>query len=601
MPTRRVFAFILSALLSLLSPGPAAWAALARTTAAARPAPAGSVRAVPVRADAGPLGLFPALTQPSLGRTPLPELRSFAAPRLQPAAAAPILQPSAEIPFAEKIGVLAAEAAPGLAAAQDRQAASEGLRGGAEELQLVLEGLRPAAADSSGFAPASNGSAAGLTAAAPAEASSRPAPPAPEPSPEQKSRFRYYAAAVSGVKVGIEALNLAVPILLLSQFHAALAVGTLYIAAEAAGVVAGWIGGTLVDRVGANASLVLSGLVQAAAIAGVPLALTWGGAFALPLVYALFTLNGAVSEIFDVARRSALPEIVGSDEGLLRKYNGRLYVFREVSATAGVFAAGWLVHQIGALATIWAHPAFCLAAALAALRLLRGPRANPALARPNPRANPDVGLAGWWAGIASGARRVFSDRKLRAIALVNVPMSILHKLFHALVAVVYATQVLHNPAWAAVMLGAWNIGELAGASYLERRGPATRLANWLRLGGVVSLSMWIFWLLPSPWAAAAASFALAAALIGNELGVASYMQANVPQKELGAVTGFVYGLGRAAGMAALMGAGLAFDALGAAGGMLVLAAAATAFAPIYWLVSRRFKGEKIDPPADHDD
>jgi len=115
-------------------------------------------------------------------------------------------------------------------------------------------------------------------------------------------------------------------------------------------------------------------------------------------------------------------------------------------------------------------------------------------------------LGSWWADIAGGAKYVFSERRLRAIALVNIPLSVLHKLFHALVAVVFAAQVLHNPAWAAVMLGAWNIGELAGAAYLERRGRSSRLSNWMRLGAVASLGVWTFWLLPSAWAAAIASF-----------------------------------------------------------------------------------------------
>ena len=46
--------------------------------------------------------------------------------------------------------------------------------------------------------------------------------------------------------------------------------------------------------------------------------------------------NGAVGEVFDVARKAAVPQIVGRDEGVLREHNGKLYVWREIAAAAGV-------------------------------------------------------------------------------------------------------------------------------------------------------------------------------------------------------------------------------------------------------------------------
>ncbi|MCX5788737.1 MAG: MFS transporter, partial [Elusimicrobia bacterium] len=411
------------------------------------------------------------------------------------------------------------------------------------------------------------------------------------------------SAGVAAVKVGIETLNLAVPMLLLSTVHAAAAVSTLYLSAELASLLSGLLGGALVDRLGAGRTMVLTAFVQVAAIAALPVALAAGGALAMPAVYGLFVVNGIAGELFEIGRRSVMPQIVGRDEGLLRKYNGSLYVWREVAATAGVFAAGWFLHAFGAMATIWAHPIFCLAAGFALLKLWKtGGRLEPteAAQAPNnqaPKLGEKQSLAmkarSWFDGVVNGAKIVVFNKKLRTIVLVNIPLNAVHKIFHTLVAVIYASKMLGNPALAAVLLGAWNLGELAGAWYLERRGPESRISSWLRFAAGASLATWLLWLLPTPFVAVPVSFLMAAAMIGNELGIASFIQASVPQHELGSVNGFVYAFSRAVGMLALFGAGLMFDALSPSGAFLALAVLFTAAAPIYFFASRSFRHDTM--------
>ena len=615
MRLRQISCAALAALLALLAPGPRAWAAAVRTGVASsgQALPAGRIVVTPVSIGGGlgslsssvsldlggrTAGFAPGVKAPAVLSAPISV--SLAAPSALPLPGADGQAPSASSPLQTqaKIGGLAELSAPVLEAVAGAKASPSDLRGGGAELQRILEsGLRPAAPADVDAVPAQNGpvQTPASKLAARGQAQEAPAPePVPELTPEQKGKFRFYSGAVAGVKVGIEALNLAVPLLLLNTLHAAMAVSTLYLAAEVASIFAGLVGGALVDRIGARRAMVINGFVQAAAIIGVPIAIASGGTLALPIVYALFMLNGVASELFDVARRAALPQIVGQNEGLLRKYNGSLYVWREIAATAGVFGAGWLVHNIGAMATIWTHPVFCVSAALAALRLLRQGKTPAAAPTEKPAGGMKSSLKGWWSDIVRGTKYVLAEKKLRTIVLVNIPLNALHKIFHTLVAVIYASQVLHNPAMAAVMLGAWNIGELAGAFYLERRGPQSKLSNWLRLAGVASLAVWGWWLLPTAWAGVAISFLLAAAMIGNELGTASYMQATVPAKELGAVSGFIYAFARAVGILALLASGFAWDALGPMGGFLALAVIFTVAAPIYLLASRKFAGDKID-------
>jgi MFS family permease len=506
--------------------------------------------------------------------------------------------------MAADIGAAVSEAAPLLETARSEDSSPAGLKESGSGLQAILEGAVRRRTSDLGVIPAAPSqevSPSGLTPSAETAAGPETADKAPVPQPEDglppqaKSNFRSYAFGVSAVKTGLDALNLAVPLILLDTFHAAMAVSALYLAAELARLVSGTLGGAVIDHIGAGRALTLTIAVQIAATASLPFILIYGGAWAMPMVFAAFIVNGVGYELFDVARRAALPQIVGRDEGVLRAQNGRLYVWREIAATAGVFGAGWVVKTFGTLNTIWIHPAFCFLAALAVLRLWHlKPQAGPG----KPVVRQRITFAAWWADLRDGMRRVFQDPKLRSLVLINIPLTAVHKLFHTVVSVVFAAQVLHDPTFAAIMVGAWNLGELAGSFYLDRRGKDSHFSNWLRLAAAASLSMWTFYLLPVAWAAMAASFLIAAAMIGNELGTASYMQSTVPEEHLGSVTGFVYGLSRSVGMLALLGAGWAFDALTPAGGFLVLALIFTVMAPIYLVAAQRFKSDRVAPPAD---
>ncbi|MFA6028936.1 MAG: MFS transporter [Elusimicrobiota bacterium] len=517
--------------------------------------------------------------------------------------AAPV-QPAATVParraLSEKASELSSSSAPLLKIASADGSSPAALHGTGAALQDLLQGsgARRYASDQELPAASGRSKAAGLLAVEPAHVDADSAPQAPELSPQTpaaKATFRIYAAGVAAVKVGIETLNLAVPLLLLQTMNAAVAVSALYLAAECASLFAGFLGGALVDRVGAGRAMALTGLVQGAAIVTLPFVLAAGGASAMPIVYGLFMLNGVAGELFDVARRAALPQIVGKDEGGLRVHNGRLYVWREIAAMSGVFGAGMLIKGMGAMSAVWVHPVFCLAAGLALLKLWRLRPADGSTDAPivsSGRRGLDA-LRVWWADLLRGMRAVRADGHLRTLVLVNIPLNSVHKIFHTLIAVVYATKILGDPAMAAVLLFAWNMGEFVGAFYLERRGEKSRFSTWLRLAALASLSIWAYPFLPTAWVAVPVSFLIAAAMIGNELGTASYMQSHVPESELGAVTGFVYGLARAVGMLALLAAGWAFDSFGAAGGFYSLAAIFTVLAPIYLLAAKRFKGEGV--------
>lgn len=591
----------LSLVLVLLSPGAPAWGQVARAIPRALPPTTTPAIGGFVPRLSPSLGLSLPTTLPSfqpsipfvsipqtVGVTVSPALRIRSL--VTSASPSPSVSPKAVV--SAQLAEMAKSAAPHIESAADAgSSAAEGREAGAA-LEAVLTGRRPVFSAASpvtanfvtptGFRPLHDDGSAGLE-AAPAE------PTAEVPAPARRA-FTLYTAGVSTVKVGIETLNLVVPILLLTQYGTATMLGALFVAAQVAGLAAGAALSPLIDRLGPAKTLAASATLQAAVVGVIPLTVWLGVPLALPVLFGVFALNGALTGVFDIARRSAPPAILGNDEGVLRRYNARLYIARELAAMGAVFGAGWLLHSVGALATLGVHPAAYAAAAGFFFLLTRTSRA---LARPSPaggRGSKPEGDAqkgtSRWAELAAGARIVMADPALRLAALVNIPVIALHNMFHAMLAAVYATSVLGSPAMAAVLIGAWNAGELAAALFLERRGQKTGAAGWVRYAALAGLSGWALWAFPSIWVAAPVAFLLASATLGNEIGLNSFFQAAAPKERTAAVTGFVYSSATGAAMLVMLAMGWVFDAFGALPGFLALAAAMTATSALYLLAAR---------------
>ncbi|TPW20292.1 MAG: hypothetical protein FD126_1829, partial [Elusimicrobia bacterium] len=226
------------ALTLLLSPGAPAWGQVARAVP----------RVVAPMAPAIPA--FSPRLSPSLGTTFQATLPSFA-PALpasplvlpSPSLAAPLLAPVVERAAGERapavsiqLTEMAKTAAPHIEEALDAAGSADSGRGAGERLEAVLTGSlsRPVfgslpevsvnACDShrpgllhSGEHPHSE------------PASSVPAAEVPATA---RRAFTLYTAGVSTVKVGIETLNLVVPILLLTQYGTATMLGALFVAAQ---------------------------------------------------------------------------------------------------------------------------------------------------------------------------------------------------------------------------------------------------------------------------------------------------------------------------------------------------------------------------------
>ncbi len=181
---------------------------------------------------------------------------------------------------------------------------------------------------------------------------------AAEPTTHQKKLFWLAGGGASVIKFGIDALNIAVPLLLINQFHNATMLGLLYVFYNISYMLSGIVSGPWIDKVHPSKAVVISTIVQALSIAAIPVSFSiMNHGALLPVLIGLYVLNGAAGAITDISRRAVLPHILGQNETTLREYNARLYLLREVCAVAGAVGAGLLLSHVGYLNTLWMHPA----------------------------------------------------------------------------------------------------------------------------------------------------------------------------------------------------------------------------------------------------
>ncbi|MFA6093507.1 MAG: hypothetical protein WCU88_10650 [Elusimicrobiota bacterium] len=469
---------------------------------------------------------------------------------------------------------LADKIAPLLGSLRKNDAASEtSLKTGGDELQEALEG----------------GSSSRRAQSEPTRGETRRAA-------ARTANLKNYTLGASAINASRQGLELASHLMLHDILHAATPISLFQSLVKSAGLLTGTFGGALIDVLGAGRAMALTALIQTAAIAWMPMVLTYAGHAVIPALAALFALHEAASTLFEVAQRSALPEIVGKNEGVLRTQNGRLHVFLELAETFGFLFVGAAVQALGVVPAVWLLPLLGVSGSLLLMRLwnLR-PKDGSSVVLSSERLTWKTALRSWKSDLLRGLSFARADKDVHSLTLAAVPLQTMEMVFHGLIAVLYADELLGSAALASVLLAAWALGELAGAAYLERRGDKSLFSNWLLLAAGSSLAFSIYVFLPHLWAALPLTFFLALTTRVSQLGIDSLLQSRVPEGELGAVTGFVHGASNTAALIALLAASLAIDALGIPQGLLIICEAFVALSLLYLGAARRFASHPARP------
>ncbi len=359
-------------------------------------------------------------------------------------------------------------------------------------------------------------------------------------------------------------------------------------------VLASFLGGAIVDRLGPKRTSVLADLLSGATVALVPLlhhlgALSFGALLLLVFLGALLDTPGAT------ARQALLPEVAGQAGVRLERANGVFHSLENAAGLVGPLLAGLLVAWLGASEVLW------LDAATFAVSAIVIATAVPVPTRDEPLEGEEPGR--YWADVAAGWRFLGRDRLLRAMTLTAVFLNLLGTPLFVVVLPVYAKETLGSAAALGLLLAAFGGGMLAGSALFGAVGD--RLPRRAVLIGGLLLTALPLWVLATMPRLPVAVAALVVAGLGsgpvNPL-VFTVMAERVPADLRGRVFGTILGSALAAAPLGMAGAGLLLEALGLRATLAIVAAgflataASTLFIPAFRALRSRHGAEANGSP-----
>ncbi|MGF1663598.1 MAG: MFS transporter [Kineosporiaceae bacterium] len=366
---------------------------------------------------------------------------------------------------------------------------------------------------------------------------------------------------LSGVANGIT--TVALPWLVLEETGSAAGAGVVAAAAAVPLVVASFLAGALVDRVGRRVSAVGADVLSALAAAIPVVALV--GDLSITTIAVLAALGAVFDPAGFTAREAMLPAAARAAGVRLERVNGLHEAVWGASFVVGPGVGGVLIGLVGAGSTLWATAAaFVLAAiVMAAVRIPGGGRPDrPAGARP--------GVLG---DVREGLVFVWRDRMILSVALFTTLLAGTYLPIEGVLLPVHF-EALDAPSRLGGVLLVMSLGWVAGSLLYGAVGHRLpRRATFLlsALGTALALVPMAF--LP-PYGVILASGALTGLLYGPLNPIMNLvMQVRTPERLRGRVIGVVTSIGYAAGPVGYLAAGPLVDAAGLRPAFLVVVGA----------------------------
>lgn len=362
-----------------------------------------------------------------------------------------------------------------------------------------------------------------------------------------------FSALTAGAGNGISII--AFPWLVLQRNGSAVEASVVAMAATLPLLVATLFAGTAVDYLGRRRVSMISDLLSALSVAGVPVIALLFGVDAVNV--AVLAALAACGAFFDpagmTARETMLPEAAAQAGWTLDKANSGYEAVFNLAYIVGPGIGGVLIATIGGINTMWVTAAaFAVAMGLIGMLRLEGAGVPDRTQLPEQV----------WDGIVEGLRFVWNLRVLRTLALIDLAVVGLYMPMESVLFPKYFTD-RDEPAQLGWVLMALSIGGLVGAlgyaftsRYLSRR--VTMIAAVLTLGSTMTV---IAVLPPLPMILVAA--AIGGFAYGPIQPIYNYvMQTRAPQHLRGRVVGVMGSLAYAAGPVGLIVAGPLADGAG---------------------------------------
>lgn len=296
--------------------------------------------------------------------------------------------------------------------------------------------------------------------------------------------------------LGNSVASVVFPLILLARTGDALAAGTLALVCAMPQMLAGLLGGALLDRVNRRNISIASDFISAASIAFMPLVdLLWGLNFGW---FVALGLLGAVGDIPGMtARDTLLPAVTKRDGVDLQQFLGISQSLDALVTIVGPALAAILIGFGGDINALWVTAALSCSAALVTTTLPREVGAIPEGSLAAARANPQTSVirsiaAAAKSSLVDGVRVLFRDDAiLRTSSLLTFGIVMVLGSFQGLVLPVYFIQSGH-PELLGYVLSALSAGLLVGSLIYAALATRARKRTWYvasLLGMVVGLAI----------------------------------------------------------------------------------------------------------------
>jgi len=242
--------------------------------------------------------------------------------------------------------------------------------------------------------------------------------------------------------------------------------------------------GSVVARLGARTTMLISDLVRAPLIALVPI-LHWSGHLSYPELLVIVFLLGLFNAPYISSQRTILPEIFGDDENAVSKASGLFGAAQHLPIVIGPSIAGILIGLFGTSPLLLIDAATFLFAFFMVLVFVRGGRR--------------VAMDEESRGVLAGVRYLARDKLLGPMTLTVIVLDGAANGISVAVPLLAFTRYDQNPHVAGWIFTAFGVGAIAGSvlvvKLLDRFRPM-RLACF----GIVAatLPLWII-VAPVPW------------------------------------------------------------------------------------------------------
>lgn len=290
-----------------------------------------------------------------------------------------------------------------------------------------------------------------------------------EPSAHSSSRPLAALYVANGVSLTGNVMALtAVPWFVLQTTGSASKTGTVAFFSFLPVVLASFLGGALIDRLGSKRMSILADVMSGATVAMIPLLHSMGH-LSFPALVAL-VFFGALLDTPGMSARSALVPTLADNAGWrLERATGVTATVERGSRLAGAPLAGLLIALGGPIAVLWIDAATFAVSALVVLL------AVPSHARPS-----QVPGSRYVTEIKEGLAFLRRDRPLAAIAKLLVVTNFLDA-WTSVLLIVYAARVYGTPVSLGAVIGAFGAGSMFGAILFAKIGtrfPRRQLFAW---------------------------------------------------------------------------------------------------------------------------